>query len=252
MRFFLTLAYKGTAYAGWQRQPNAVSVQARLEEALTTLLRHPVELTGCGRTDAGVHAGYYVAHFDTADALPASFERAVNSLLPPDIAVFGAAQVADDAHARYDAVERSYEYHIALRKDPFATELAWFYPQHARLDLGAMQEVARMLTEFEDFAPFCKSDSGLDHFKCDVKSARWEWLPERHRLVFHITANRFLRGMVRLIVGACMQAGRGKLHPESVRAALQQQQALPLPLSVPPQGLFLSSVAYPFAFQGKT
>lgn len=248
MRFFLTLAYKGTAYAGWQRQPNAVSVQSRLEEALSTLLRHPVELTGCGRTDAGVHARYYVAHFDTADALPASFVRAVNSLLPPDIAVFSAGQVPDAAHARYDAFERSYEYHISLRKDPFATELAWFYPQHTKLDLAPMQEVAGMLPMFEAFAPFCKSDSGLEHFRCELKSAAWELAPERHRLVFHITANRFLRGMVRLIVGACIQAGRGKLHPEEIRVALQQQQPLSLSLSVPPQGLFLTSVVYPFQF----
>ena len=248
MRFFLTLAYRGTSFSGWQRQPKDVSVQATLEEALAILLRHPVEVTGCGRTDAGVHARYYVAHFDTESALPPTFLNGLNSLLPQSIAVFTCSAVPAGAHARYDAFERSYEYHIALRKDPFATDLAWFYPQHHRLDHAAMQAVADLLPTFQAFLPFCKTDSGLESFACDVKTARWEFRPEEHRLVFHITANRFLRGMVRLIVGACVTAGRGKIGVADVHRALEIQQPLPRSLSVPPQGLFLTSVRYPFEF----
>ncbi len=247
-RFFLTLAYRGTSFSGWQRQPNDVSVQATLEEALATLLRHPAEVTGCGRTDAGVHARYYVAHFDTETTLPPTFLNGLNSLLPQSIAVFSCSAVPGDAHARYNAFERSYEYHIALRKDPFATDLAWFYPQHGRLDHDTMQAVAGLLPTFQAFLPFCKTDSGLESFTCDVKTARWEFRPAEHRLVFHITANRFLRGMVRLIVGACVTAGLGKISVADVRQALEQQQPLPRSLSVPPQGLFLTAVRYPFVF----
>lgn len=249
MRYFLTLAYRGTAFSGWQRQPNGPSVQTALEMALATLLRHPVEVTGCGRTDAGVHARYYVAHFDSEAGFPSSFLTRLNSLLPPDIAVYDVCRVADDAHARFDAVERGYEYHISLRKDPFANDLAWFYPHWRRIDTDKMQKAAALLPSFGAFAPFCKSDSGLEHFQCALHSARWDFQPGSHRWIFHITANRFLRGMVRLIAGACIEAGLGKLQVADIRTALETQTPLPRSLSVPPQGLFLTRVVYPFDFQ---
>lgn len=248
MRYFLTLAYHGARFHGWQRQPNGISVQATLEDALSTILRQPVEATGCGRTDAGVHARYYVAHFDADGALPPTFLNGLNSLLPPDVAVYAAAPVAADAHARYDAFERGYEYHIALRKDPFATETAWFFPQHKKLSLEKMQTVAALLPRYEAFAPFCKTDSGLDSFDCILQSAHWEQRPPEHRLVFHITANRFLRGMVRLVVGACINAGLGKITLDDVRDALDAQRPLRQSLSVPARGLFLTGVRYPFDF----
>jgi tRNA pseudouridine38-40 synthase len=246
MRFFLTLSYRGTHFAGWQAQPNAPSVQAALEEALTTVLRVKVEVTGCGRTDAGVHARYYVAHFDAEHSPPARFVQALNGLLPDSIAVHDYRLVHADAHARYDAFERSYEYHIALRKDPFSVETAWHYPQHHLLDVEKMQAVATLLPQFQAFAPFCKSDSGADHYACEMKAAYWEWRPEDHRWIFHIHANRFLRGMVRLIVGACIQAGKGQISVEEIRQALESQNALRKSLSVPPQGLFLTDVKYPY------
>lgn len=245
MRYFLTLSYCGTRYAGWQVQPNAPSVQATLEAAMSTLLREKIEVTGCGRTDAGVHARFYVAHFDAETALPASFLNRLNSLLPNDIAVQAVRAVSPDAHARFDAFERSYAYYVSLSKDPFATETAWFYPMHERLDFAKMQEVAALLPRYSAFFPFCKSDSGLDHYACAMKTAFWEQRPEVQQWVFHITANRFLRGMVRLIVGACVQAGRGQLQVEDVKKALDKQQALPKSLSVPPHGLFLTDVKYP-------
>lgn len=248
MRYFLTLAYRGTRFNGWQRQPVAPSVQATVEEALSTLLRQPVELTGCGRTDAGVHARYYVAHFDAVEALPPSFLNGLNSLLGLDIAAYTVAPVDDGAHARYDAFERSYEYHLALRKDPFAQDSAWFFARHRRLDLGRMQAVADLLPAYQAFAPFCKTDSGLDSFACEMKTAQWDHRPDEHRLILHITANRFLRGMVRLIVGACINAGLGKITVAEVCTALDTQSPLRPSLSVPPQGLFLTKVKYPFLF----
>jgi tRNA pseudouridine38-40 synthase len=245
MRYFLTLSYLGSRYAGWQVQPNAISVQATLESALSTILQESIEVTGCGRTDAGVHASYYVAHFEAEKKLPTSFLNGINSLLPPDIAIHQVQLVAADAHSRFDAYERSYEYHLSLRKDPFTTQTAWFYPMHHQLDFDKMQEVGALLLSFEDFYPFCKTDSGLERYHCTLQKAFWEKRPEAHRWVFHITANRFLRGMVRLIVGACIQAGKGQLALEDIREALEKQTHLKKNLSVPAHGLFLTDVKYP-------
>jgi tRNA pseudouridine38-40 synthase len=244
-RYFITLSYRGTRYHGWQIQPNAPSVQATLETAISTILRQKIDITGCGRTDTGVHASYYVAHFDASGDLPPTFLNGLNSLLPEDIAVYAIQMVADNAHARYDAYERSYKYHLSFRKDPFSTETAWFYPQFSKLDLNKMDETAALLPQYKTFFPFCKTDSGLEAYHCDVKNAYWERLPEAQGLVFHITANRFLRGMVRLIVGACVQTGAGQLTVQEIQETLEKQQHLRKSLSVPPQGLFLTSVKYP-------
>ena len=246
MRYFLTLSYRGTHYAGWQVQPNATSVQATLEAALSTILREKISITGCGRTDAGVHARYYVAHFDCESTLPSSFLNGLNSLLPLDIAVYDCKPVSTEAHARFDAYERSYQYFVSLRKDPFSIETAWHYPLYTKLDFEKMQAVAALLPLYQAFFPFCKSDSGLEHYACDLKTAFWEQRPENQQWVFHITANRFLRGMVRLIVGASIQAGRGQLSVEDIQTALDKQTPLTKSLSVPPQGLFLTDVKYPF------
>ncbi|MCW5922689.1 MAG: tRNA pseudouridine synthase A [Saprospiraceae bacterium] len=245
-RYFIVLSYLGTRYSGWQVQPNAVSVQATLEAVLSTILRQTIEVTGCGRTDAGVHARYYVAHFDAAGTLPSTFLNGLNSILPDDIAAHSIRQVPADAHARYDAYERSYEYHIALRKDPFATDTAWLFPQHGKVDFEKMRRVAALLPHYTSFSPFCKTGSGLEHFDCEMKEARWEERHEAFRWVFHVTANRFLRGMVRLIVGACLNVGLGKIELDDVKSALDMQQPLKKSLSVPPQGLFLTDVKYPY------
>lgn len=245
MRIFLSLAYNGSHYCGWQKQPNATTVQETLEKALSTILRHPVDVTGCGRTDTGVHASEYVAHFDTENALPPTFINGINSLLPRDIAVFSAKEMADTAHARFDAYERAYEYHLSVRKDPFGEGLVWFYPQAHKLNREKMQEAADLLPQFNEFFPFCKTHSGVDHYRCDLREARWEWQPEAHKMIFHITANRFLRGMVRLIVGSCIQAGTGQLAVADIRTSLEKQTPLPKNLSVPPDGLYLTRVVYP-------
>lgn len=244
MRYFLRLSYLGTRFCGWQKQPNGMSVQESLENALSTILREPINTTGCGRTDAGVHARYYIAHFDAEKELPAGFLRGLNSLLPPDIAVQSFIPVDAGAHARYDAFERSYIYTITKRKDPFLTQTAWFYPQADRLQMEPMQAVADLLPRFRDFYTFCKTDSGLDHYECLIQSAYWE--QDGQLLRFHISANRFLRGMVRLIVGAGVQAGLGKLSLSDIETALANRQALSRSWSVPPEGLALTNVQYPY------
>lgn len=246
MRYFLTLAYHGARFNGWQIQPDAPSVQETLEQACSTILRQPISITGCGRTDTGVHARYYVAHFDAEGELPGRFVMGVNSLLPDDIAVYSVRTMHPEAHARYDAYERSYVYYLSLRKDPFSTQTAWYYPQNRLLDLEKMQETADLLPQYDTFFSFCKTHSGVDSYTCELKTARWEHRPEEHLLLFHITANRFLRGMVRLIVGACIQTGIGQITLEEVQAALNEQKTLKKSLSVPPQGLFLTDVKYPY------
>ncbi len=247
MRYFLSLAYRGTRYAGWQRQPNALSVQEVLEKALSVLLRQSIEVVGCGRTDAGVHARYYVAHFDAEGDLPSTFLQNINGMLPSDIAVYTAKAMPEDAHARYDATERYYRYHIALRKDPFALETAWLYPRATQIDIGVLQAVAGLLPQYEAFLPFCKTDGGNDHYRCSIRLARWEYLPGDEQMVFHIAANRFLRGMVRLIVGTCVAVGHGTLSLEVVRQALEKQTPLSKALSAPAQGLALTDVQYPYS-----
>lgn len=246
MRYFLTLAYCGTRYAGWQRQPNATGVQETLEQAISTVLRQPVELTGCGRTDAGVHARHYVAHIDADGKLPFTWLNSLNSLLPEDIAVHRAVPVSSGAHARFDAIERSYTYFMTFQKDPFSVETAWFYPRGHRLDMANMYAVAAIIARFESFFPFCKSHSGVDHYGCSITRCQWVPTLDGTGLAFHISANRFLRGMVRLIVGACIQAGRGQIDPDDVHAALEQQKPLKKSLSAPPHGLALTDVKYPY------
>ncbi|MCS6930003.1 MAG: tRNA pseudouridine(38-40) synthase TruA [Saprospiraceae bacterium] len=246
MRYFLSLAYRGTRYAGWQRQPNALSVQEVLENSLSMLLRQPIEVVGCGRTDAGVHARYYVAHFDAEGELPKTFLQNINGILPGDIAVYTVKRMPSEAHARYDAVERHYCYYISLRKDPFAQETAWLYPHAGLLDINLLQRMANLLMQYEAFLPFCKTDSNVEHYRCRLHMARWEYLLDENQLVFQIAANRFLRGMVRLIVGTCLAVARGVLTLEGVREALEKQQPLPKSISVPAHGLALTNVRYPY------
>ncbi|MEO6038256.1 MAG: tRNA pseudouridine synthase A [Saprospiraceae bacterium] len=246
MRYFLTLSYRGTHYCGWQVQPNGASVQAELEKAWSTILRQPIAITGCGRTDTGVHARYYVAHFDTEGEMTPGMLHRLNSLLPDDVAVHSFRPMHPEAHARFDATERSYEYHLGLRKNPFDTETVWYFSQYRRLDFEKMQLVADLLPRYRAFSPFCKTHSGVENYACDLRTARWIYQADRQQWVFYISANRFLRGMVRLVVGACLQVGQGKLDLADVEMALEKQQALPKNLSAAPQGLFLVDVKYPY------
>lgn len=245
-RYFAELAYHGAAYHGWQKQPNGTSVQETIETALAMLLRKPVSTTGCGRTDTGVHASRFFLHFDEIDPLPEDLTERLNRALPPDISIFRIFPVADEAHARYDATSRSYTYHISLRKDPFALGLAYYFVQAATMDITILQEAADILPAYEDFFPFCKSRGAAMTTKCRITRVAWEFSSDGQQLLFHITADRFLRGMVRLIVGMCLNVATGKITMEEVRAALDEQRVIKKSLSVPAEGLFLTEVRYPF------
>lgn len=244
MRYFAELAYKGTNYNGWQRQPNAPSVQQTIEDAFSTILRTPITITGCGRTDTGVHASQYFIHFDTDESFPKSFEKRINKYLPDDIAIYRIFEVDEKAHTRFDASYRAYEYHLIFDKNPFLIESAYRFPFGEKLDFEKLQSAAKLLLVYDAFFPFCKTKSDAKTMFCDLQRAEWIWKEEGKYLVFHIAANRFLRGMVRLIVGMCLNVGIGKLSLEEVKDAMENQTRLKKSYSVPPNGLFLSEIRY--------
>ncbi len=247
MRFFIELSYLGSAYNGWQRQRNAPSVQQALEDALSVLLRRPVETTGAGRTDTGVHASYYVAHFDSdaADGItmpdPDDFCYHLNAILPKDIACHRIMGVAADAHARFDAVRREYKYYIEQRKNPFTVHTAWQY--FVPLDIEAMNEAAALLLKYNDFTTFSKLHSNNATNICSVFVSNWE--RQGDMLIYTISANRFLRNMVRSTVGTLVDVGRGKITVDRFRDILESRDRSQASGSAPAQGLFLTSIIYP-------
>lgn len=251
MRFFITFTYNGTRYCGWQRQPNGIAVQEELEKALSTILRTPIELTGAGRTDAGVHALNMVAHFDIADdttvdcrLLTVDSNRLINnlnSLLPYDIAVKKIEQVTDDAHARFDALSRKYEYHIITYKNPFLKEQACRI--HFPLNIELMNEAAKVLFEYEDFTSFSKLHTDVKTNNCTIMEAYWQQRGDE--LVFTIKANRFLRNMVRAIVGTLMEVGRERLTIEGFRQVIEAKNRCSAGHSVPACGLYFIEAEYP-------
>ena len=242
-RYGIELAYRGTAYAGWQQQPNAVTVEGVITEAVSIMLGQAIKLVGCGRTDAGVHASDYVAHFDYAGKLPERWAGRLNRYLPEDIAVRRVVELPPDTHARFSATSRSYVYRISPRKDPLRPRTVTWLPALDRLDRRAMEEVADLVLQYTAFAPFCKSNSDAYTMNCLLHESRWEFGADEWR--YHVTADRFLRGMVRLIVGACLRVGEGRVSVASVRQSLERQAALERPWSAPAAGLFLSAVRYP-------
>lgn len=243
-RYFLRIAYDGTRYHGWQRQPNGHSVQAELESALRKLLRQErVITTGCGRTDAGVHATCFYLHFNALHPIedPEDLIYRLNQVLPSDIAAYEVSRVHDRAHARFDAVSRSYAYHVHTRPDPFLVGRSM---RCFRLpDESAMNEAAVFLLGKQDFASFCKSGGAQKTTICEVREAGWS--SDDHQLVFTITADRFLRNMVRAVVGTLLDVGWGKLRPEALRSILEGRERRLAGESVDACGLFLTSVAYP-------
>ncbi len=244
MRYFIELAYKGTAYNGWQRQPNAPSVQQTLEEALSRRLGRATEVVGAGRTDTGVHAAFYIAHFDTVREIAdtADFCYHLNSMLPGDIAISRIYRVAYDAHARFDATEREYHYHILLGKEPFRRETTWQY--FGTLDVEAMNRAAEYLLAERDFTSFAKLNSNNHTNICRVTRAEWEWVSGRE-LRFTIRADRFLRNMVRAIVGTLVDVGRGKITAERFGEIVRARDLRLSSSSAPAAGLFLADVCYP-------
>jgi len=243
MRWRIHLSYLGTAYCGWQRQPNGSSVQQTLEEAFAMILRQPVEITGCGRTDTGVHARFYVAHADVTDVhLNDKVVYQINAVLPHDIALLSITETDPAFHARFDAIERQYKYYIHFNKDPFRTTTSWYLHQHTPLDQHKMHASAALLMQYDQFNPFCKTGSDADHYRCALKESSWTF--HEDQAVYTIKANRFLRGMVRLIVGSCINVGLGKVTIDELKACLDNQSLLPHAWSVPAEGLFLEGVGY--------
>lgn len=242
-RYFIYLAYDGTNYHGWQIQPNGSSVQETLMKALSTFLRRPVEVVGAGRTDAGVHARLMVAHFDSDILLDgAVVTDKLNRLLPPDISVYRACRVRPDAHARFDATSRTYKYYVTTRKDPFSRAYAWrlFQP----LDFGRMNEAARVLFDYIDFTSFSKLHTDVKTNNCRIMQAHWEQT-DPDEWVFTIQADRFLRNMVRAVVGTLVEVGRGKLTVEGFRRVIEEKNRCSAGTSVPGHALFLVDVGYP-------
>ncbi|QXP74503.1 tRNA pseudouridine(38-40) synthase TruA [Tenacibaculum sp. HL-MS23] len=241
MRYFIELAYKGKNYHGWQIQPDAISVQEKINNAISTVLRQNIIITGAGRTDAGVHASQMFAHFDTDIVLAKNFAFRLNALLPDDIVIYNTKLVHDDAHVRFDATSRSYEYKIWLGRNPFSLDTAWqLYNQ--QLNINLMNQAAAILYEHEDFECFSKVKTGVHTFNCDVTNALW--VLNGNELTFHISANRFLRNMVRAIVGTLIDIGIGKTTIDDFKKIIESKNRSKAGTSVPAKGLFLTKVEY--------
>ncbi len=247
MRYFIRLTYKGTRYHGWQYQPNALSVQEELEKAFTTILQYKTSITGAGRTDAGVHAKNYIAHFEMQNStFENNLEQLVfklNSLLPLDISISEIWPVNKDAHARFDATKRTYHYFISYLKNPFLSDTAWF--QFSRLNIEMMNKAGKILIEYDDFTSFAKLHSDNKTNICNLVQAKWTENKTEGYYKFEIIANRFLRNMVRSIVGSMVEVGRGKLSLDELRAIIEAKDRKEGGISAPAKGLFLVNIEYP-------
>jgi tRNA pseudouridine38-40 synthase len=247
MRYFIHLAYRGAPFHGWQSQPNAVSVQSTIEQALTTILRTETKITGAGRTDTGVNAHMMIAHFDTAEPLasPEGLVRSVNSLVGKDIAIYSITPVHDDAHARFDATSRTYHYFTHCGKSPFLYPLSWQVPAH--LDYDKMNEAGAMLLGRRDFTSFAKLHTDVKTNICDLTEAHWVQSQDNpNNMTFVITADRFLRNMVRAVVGTLVEVGRGKIPPTAVLEILEAKDRCSAGTSMPGHALSLWNITYPY------
>ena len=247
MRYFIELSYFGKHYHGWQRQPNAITVQETVEKALSTILRKPVLIMGAGRTDTGVHAIQMYAHFDWDDTLEVithsldHLTYKLNNFLPVDIAIASIFEVSKDAHTRFDAIDRSYIYRLSKGKNAFTSNHAYCFKYS--LDLKAMNDAAQILLTYNDFECFSKSNTDVRTYLCDIKEAYWE--EKDNELIFHITANRFLRNMVRAIVGTLLEIGQQKRSISWMHDVIKTKNRSQAGASVPGHGLYLSKITYP-------
>lgn len=245
-RYFIELIFNGTGYHGWQIQKNAITVQAVVDEALSMILRQEIKTLGCGRTDTGVHAKQLYAHFDCpktdVEKQSKTIIKSLNAVLPDDIAVKRIIPVSNDSHARFTALSRSYEYYIHFEKNPFLQDLSWQLKD--KPDLNKMNEAAKIMMEYRDFSCFSKSHTQVMTNNCEIYHAEWSWINDE-RLVFNISANRFLRNMVRAIVGTLIEIGNGRNTIESIRSTIGSKDRSEAGTSVPACGLYLSQVVYP-------
>ncbi|WP_370001100.1 tRNA pseudouridine(38-40) synthase TruA [Winogradskyella sp.] len=242
MRYFLEFSYNGKAYHGWQNQPNAISVQEVLEKALSTILQDDISIVGAGRTDAGVHASQMFAHFDFEDNFePTNLIYKLNSYLPKDIAIHDIFKTTSEAHARFNAMSRTYHYKISTSKNVF--EYDFMYQVLQPLNIDAMNKACEILLEYKDFQCFSKSNTDVKTYYCDVKEAFWS--KKNDQLLFTITANRFLRNMVRAIVGTMVNIGLGKIDPNDLHDIIASKKRSEAGFSVPAHGLYLVEIVYP-------
>ncbi len=257
MRYFIRLSYNGKNYHGWQSQPNAVSVQQEIEEALSIVTRLPISITGAGRTDAGVHAREMYAHFDIPQPIEdkSKFLNSINRLVGKDIAIHDLLKVPYDAHARFDASRRTYKYFVTYSKTPFIYPLTWYSP--TILDINIMNEAASLLLRTNDFTSFAKLHSDAKTNICKVYEAEWTEIEYGNNqspipnfldkgIVFTISADRFLRNMVRAIVGTLVDVGRGKISIEEFQEIILQKNRCSAGTSMPPEALFLWEIKYPY------
>lgn len=247
MRYFLELAYSGTNYHGWQIQKNAHSVQAEIQNALSILLKEPTDILGSGRTDAGVHATQQYAHFDTDKELDTNlYLKKLNGILPQDISIKRVLPVHDEAHTRFDATQRHYIYRINQEKTPFLKNSSYY--NFRTFDTELMNKAASILLKHKDFQCFSKVHTDVNHYLCDIQKAYWqkETYYNINLLVFYIQANRFLRGMVRAIVGTLLNVGSGKITLEEFEQIILNKDRKQAGWSAPAQGLFLAKVEYPY------
>ncbi len=247
-RYFIEIAYQGQNYCGWQVQPNGVTVQSTLTDALSTITQQPIHTIGCGRTDSGVHASQFFVHFDLEGEVPENFLYRINKFLPKDISVFRLIpNVPPDANTRFDATYRAYDYYVHFNKSPFLHQQSFFYPW-TPLNLNEMNKAAALLLNYKDFRMFCKSGHSSKTTLCNLYKSEFIYDEAAGKLRFHIAANRFLRGMVRRVMGALLMVGKGKISLAEFKDAMdnKKEQFDSMNVSMPPQGLYLSEVRYPY------
>ncbi len=245
-RYFLELSYNGLSYSGFQIQKNARSVQGEVEKAFLVYFRKPVGMTGSSRTDSGVHALQNFFHFDLDQPVPDGCLYHINAILPGDIALRRLFQVPEGAHCRFDAISREYGYYIYREKNPFMADRAYFFPY--KLDIETLKAAAEVVSYHTDFTSFSKRNTQVNNFLCSIKQS--EWREEEQLLVYRVQSNRFLRGMVRGLVGTMLRAGRGKLSIPDFEKLIQSRDCSKADFSVPGHGLFLIRVNFPDSFSG--
>lgn len=247
-RYFIEVAYMGTRFSGFQVQENTLTVQSEIDRGISVLMRERVETTGSSRTDAGVHARQNFLHFDLERPLHPQFVYKMNAILPPDIVVKGVYPVGEELHSRFAATGRSYEYTLYTSKDPFMRDRGYFYPY--RLDLELLQEAAQVLMEYRDFSTFSKRNTQVKTFNCTIRESVWR--RDGERVIYNVSANRFLRGMVRGMVGTMLRVGRERLSLADFRSAIEAKDCTQADFAVPPQGLCLMEVQYPEGVIGES
>ncbi len=243
MRYAVRLAYKGTSFSGWQSQKNANTIQETIEKKMSLKYGNNIAITGCCRTDKGVHANDSLFHFDHENDIIDNFTYSLNKMLPQDIVIKNIQKVSSGFHARFDAISRSYIYKIHTFKNPFKNDLSFYYPLTLKTDFDKMQQVAELLLEYDEFFPFCKTNTDVKTMKCNLKDCYWT-KNEQGDFEFYIKSDRFLRGMVRMIVGASINTGLNKISIKEIKDAMDKQRRLKTDWSVPAHGLYLNKVKY--------